>query len=69
MKKLVNTFHGSETTSKLNGNTTLSDLMFEAQALGKSSKAYKTLTRIEKLLCPHFKKGCNCSAFIIQLDT
>ena len=48
MKKLVNTFHGSETTSKLNGNTTLSDLMFEAQALGKSSKAYKTLTRIEK---------------------
>ena len=50
MKKLFNSFHGSETKSNLNGNATINDLCFEARSLGKSSKAYKTLMRIEKSL-------------------
>jgi hypothetical protein len=68
MKTLINTFHNTEIKSDMAGNLTFSELQAEAFIRTKSSKAYKTMLRIEKKLCPHNKNGCKCSAFIREID-
>jgi hypothetical protein len=68
MKTLENTFHNTKMKSSLLGHCTFSDLQAEAYVLRKDSKAYKTMIRIEKKLCPHNKTNCNCSAFIKIID-
>jgi hypothetical protein len=59
MIKVHNRFHNTDYTIRLNDYISLYDVLYYAQA-GGHKKAEQIVSRMNRKLCPHNRRGCGC---------